>query len=320
MDLGGNAGGFGGGYPSDWMNMMRGSALAGSAVTEDVHGMILPPDSRRASYVSSTVDDDDDTSIDANLQEDGNTVPTFIKWSGSRAHKVSVIGTFNNWRINIPLTKSVHDFSTVIHLPPGAHRLKFLVDDEWKLSNELQTATDSSGNLLNYIEVTQKDLNAVRNAGKQPSDQLHKPRRPRKEKYTSDIPAFFQEAFDASQRAAAEADASPEPSSPPATTTTHTESISQGSPSSSHSSITSEQDADPTPPSLPPHLEKVILNTNSYLKEDASVLPNPNHVVLNHLAASSIKNNVLATSATVRYHRKYVTTILYKPVELPAMD
>lgn len=67
------------------------------------------------------------------------------------------------------------------------------------------------------------------------------------------------------------------------------------------------------PPSLPPHLEKVILNTSNERKDDHSVLPHPNHVVLNHLAASSIRNGVLAVSASTRYRRKYVTTILYKP-------
>jgi hypothetical protein len=49
------------------------------------------------------------------------------------------------------------------------------------------------------------------------------------------------------------------------------------------------------------------------MKDDSSLLNNPNHTVLNHLATSSIKNGVLATSVTTRYKRKYVTTILYKP-------
>jgi hypothetical protein len=62
------------------------------------------------------------------------------------------------------------------------------------------------------------------------------------------------------------------------------------------------------------------------------VLIMPNHTVLNHLATSSIKNGVLATSGTTRYKRKviylttsferspsstnnaqFLTTIMYKP-------
>jgi hypothetical protein len=69
----------------------------------------------------------------------------------------------------------------------------------------------------------------------------------------------------------------------------------------------------PTPPSLPGFLGKPILNAATPMKDDNSVLIMPNHTVLNHLATSSIKNNVLAVSATTRYKRKYVTTIMYKP-------
>lgn len=59
-----------------------------------------------------------------------------------------------------------------------------------------------------------------------------------------------------------------------------------------------------TPPSLPLFLGKSILNGTTPMKDDSSVLNMPNHTVLNHLATSSIKNQVLATSATTRYKRK----------------
>ncbi|KAF4615577.1 hypothetical protein G7Y89_g15295 [Cudoniella acicularis] len=60
----------------------------------------------------------------------------------------------------------------------------------------------------------------------------------------------------------------------------------------------------PQPPSLPGFLGKPILNAATPMKDDNSVLTMPNHTVLNHLATSSIKNNVLAVSATTRYKRK----------------
>lgn len=62
----------------------------------------------------------------------------------------------------------------------------------------------------------------------------------------------------------------------------------------------------PTPPSLPGFLGKPILNAATPMKDDNSVLIMPNHTVLNHLATSSIKNNVLAVSATTRYKRKVI--------------
>lgn len=60
----------------------------------------------------------------------------------------------------------------------------------------------------------------------------------------------------------------------------------------------------PAPPTLPMFLVKSILNGNMPVKDDNSVLGLPNYTVLNHLATSSIKNNVLATSVTTRYKRK----------------
>lgn len=60
----------------------------------------------------------------------------------------------------------------------------------------------------------------------------------------------------------------------------------------------------PTPPSLPGFLGKSILNGTTPMKDDSSVLIHPNHTVLNHLATSSIKDNILATSATTRYKQK----------------
>ena len=58
------------------------------------------------------------------------------------------------------------------------------------------------------------------------------------------------------------------------------------------------------PPSLPGFLGKPILNSSVPIKDDNSVLNMPSHTVLNHLATSSIKNNILAVSATTRYRHK----------------
>lgn len=60
----------------------------------------------------------------------------------------------------------------------------------------------------------------------------------------------------------------------------------------------------PQPPTLPMFMSKSILNATTPHKDDASVLTMPNHTVLNHLATSSIKNGVLATSGTTRYKKK----------------
>ncbi|CAG2063319.1 unnamed protein product, partial [Timema podura] len=76
------------------------------------------------------------------------------------------------------------------------------------------------------------------------------------------------------------------------------------------------------PPVLPPHLLQVILNKDTPLSHlvllpvqcEPTLLPEPNHVMLNHLYALSIKDGVMVLSATHRYRKKYVTTLLYKPI------
>ena len=101
---------------------------------------------------------------------------------------------------------------------------------------------------------------------------------------------------------------------------------------------------------FPPHLEKIILNaqatttTNatmrttpatttstttttmptaaggpppppppSLLLEDATNLPVPNHVTLNHLFALSVRDGVMGIASTVRYRKKYMTIVYYRP-------
>lgn len=68
------------------------------------------------------------------------------------------------------------------------------------------------------------------------------------------------------------------------------------------------------PPILPPHLLQVILNKDTPVHCEPTLLPEPHHVMLNHLYALSIKDGVMVLSATHRFRKKYVTTLLYKPI------
>lgn len=69
-------------------------------------------------------------------------------------------------------------------------------------------------------------------------------------------------------------------------------------------------------PHLPPLLQQTVLNQEPPSQEDPTLLSEPNHVTLNHLYALSIKDNVLVLAASRRYREKYVTTLMYKPVQL----
>ncbi|VDP09261.1 unnamed protein product [Soboliphyme baturini] len=61
-------------------------------------------------------------------------------------------------------------------------------------------------------------------------------------------------------------------------------------------------------------IPSLILNQDTSMSCDPNLLPEPNHVMLNHLYALSIKDGVMVLSATHRYRKKYVTTLLYKPI------
>jgi len=70
------------------------------------------------------------------------------------------------------------------------------------------------------------------------------------------------------------------------------------------------------PPSLPNHLlHKILLNQETSIACDPSLLPEPNSSQLNHLYALSIREDTLALSATHRFRGRFVTTLLYKPIE-----
>lgn len=253
----------------------------GSADTSSVdQGDLSVLDETDAPVPQSTSRRDSSTSVNLPGSPSGRTqsadtgekVPVTIKWSGP-GEKVYITGTFTLWRKKIALRKEEgsSEFTATINLVPGTHRLKFNVDGEWKTSDSMAVATDSSGNFVNYIEasLSNEDLVALTRDHLTPTDVPAT--EPPLNNWTNTIPSFMtpsQELLDSQSM---------------------------------------------VPPYLPPHLEKVILNTSNERKDDHSVLPHPNHVVLNHLAASSIRNGVLAVSASTRYRRKYVTTILYKP-------
>ncbi|KAH7876097.1 hypothetical protein C8J55DRAFT_440399 [Lentinula edodes] len=61
------------------------------------------------------------------------------------------------------------------------------------------------------------------------------------------------------------------------------------------------------------HISNSNANAIPSIADDASVLPVPSHVVLHHLCTSAMRNGVLAVGETIRYRKKFVTTIYYKP-------
>jgi len=212
--------------------------------------------------------------------------------------------------------------SAIIQLPPGTHHVKFIVDGEMRTSDDLPTAVDYANILVNYLEVSADDISPeeptrddhILDSNQPPGayPPLALSAAPNPEAPVQGTNA----AQNTTQPAKAAAQAPPAPPAPPRKYTTEIPKylLDYDQPEDTPEYLRAAGWISnlPLPPSLPMFLSKVILNGTTPMKDDSSVLNIPNHVVLNHLATSSIKNNVLAISATTRYKRKYVTTILYK--------
>ena len=77
--------------------------------------------------------------------------------------------------------------------------------------------------------------------------------------------------------------------------------LSSSPPGSYSQTVPARSSATGLPPHLPPLLQQTILNSDLPSDEDPTLLSEPNHVVLNHLYALSVKDHVLVLAATHRY-------------------
>lgn len=190
----------------------------------------------------------------------------------------------------------------------------FIVDNDMMISDKLPTAVDYTNILVNYLEVSYDDIN-------QPApDTTHKPT-------DASTPAEEQSALQPPQNPPSPEVPIVKPPTADLPKTTPAEPVKRyhskipaylldlDAPEESSRFARANAAASnlPTPPSLPMFLSKSILNGTTPMKDDSSVLIMPNHTVLNHLATSSIKDNVLATSATTRYKQKVYSYFLMMP-------
>lgn len=163
---------------------------------------------------------------------------------------------------------SAEDFSTIVDMPPGNHQFKFIVDDEWKCSEDLPIGCDMEGNLVNCLEVGDEDGRSVRDG-------------------LEDISADTM--FTSLERGTSISN----PVEPPPSPITSYISLPPLPPPITVS-----------PPDLPAHLQKVLLNTKIVSQLDPHLLPLPSHVSVNHLYACSIRDGVMAIGSTSRYRKK----------------
>lgn len=201
--------------------------------------------------------------------------PTIFKYSGKEAKEVYVAGSFNNWT-KMRMNRSTKDFVAIVDLQEGEHEYKFFADGEWVTDKASETIENQEGVKNNVIRVHKGDFNAF------------------------DALDMDSQAVSKLSRKSAAAAAS--------TFVGPQKEFGQDAPAIAVFEHRSG------PPILPPHLLQVILNKDTPLSCEPTLLPEPNHVMINHLYALSIKDGVMVLSATNRYRKKYVTTLLYKPM------
>lgn len=190
--------------------------------------------------------------------------------------------------------------------------MRFIVDGNMTISQDLPTTVDFGNNLVNYIEVSPDDV--PRHIAKSATEGMGTPvpDQSKQLEMTSTTPQD-------PPPSGANAEVKPPPKTKPALPATrYTSQIPQylldldkPEDTAAYQYAAAAIEKLPTPPSLPGFLGKPILNAATPMKDDNSVLNMPNHTVLNHLATSSIKNNVLAVSATTRYKFKVRQTITF---------
>ena len=193
----------------------------------------------------------------------------------------------------------------VIHVRPGTHHIRFIVDSIMQCSKNLPTTVDFGNNLVNYIEVSADDLPRIVPVSTEATgtpvinaeSKTHSPPK------SAETKAAEEEKIKAAKSAPKK-----KPVLPPGRYSSQIPQylldLDKAEDSTAYQYAAAAIEKLPTPPSLPGFLGKPILNAATPMKDDNSVLTMPNHTVLNHLATSSIKNNVLAVSATTRYKRK----------------
>lgn len=216
---------------------------------------------------------------------DDDTVPTVFRWEhGGR--QVYITGTFNGWSRQIPMHRSGNDFTYIHNLKRGKHAFKFIVDDEWRFAPDQPTVADIEGRINNFIDVT--DFKAYTGD-----------REFEKEKAAADY-GYIGGEVDTEKLG-----------------DTSEESDDMGTRPDKDGEVFSHNmpdldDYTKEPPPLPPHLRHIILNKPPQL-QDTAALPVPQHVALNHLYCTAIKDNMMVLGITQRFKTKFVTTVYYSP-------
>jgi 5'-AMP-activated protein kinase regulatory beta subunit len=264
-----------------------------------------------------------------------DSVPTVFRWEhGGR--NVYITGTFNGWSRQIPMHRSGNDFTYIHNLKRGKHAFKFIVDDEWRFAPDQPTVADIEGRINNFIDVT--DFKAY-TGDTEFENERHAVHCSRAAEAAA-VAARRNNNSNGGGGKNADDSGHSSPTGSAAPGSDHDENSSaggsagggrggkgrgkggaRGGSSAGAADLDGEvyghsmPDLDEytkEPPPLPPHLRHIILNKPPQL-QDTAALPVPQHVALNHLYCTAIKDNMMVLGITQRYKMKSCTTVYYSP-------
>ncbi|KAH9480732.1 SNF1 protein kinase subunit beta-2 [Psilocybe cubensis] len=92
------------------------------------------------------------------LKEDllADPVPVKIVWMGGGREVVLARAGDDEWKGRQPMERdpiNPNVFTLTVHLRPGTHHVRFLVDGQWRVADDLPSAVDDQGSLANYVAV-----------------------------------------------------------------------------------------------------------------------------------------------------------------------
>ncbi|OAX44317.1 hypothetical protein K503DRAFT_729679 [Rhizopogon vinicolor AM-OR11-026] len=94
---------------------------------------------------------------DDSHEETKEPVSVKITWNGGGKNVVLVRAGDDNWKGRLPMeldgSSSDKSWSAWVPLMPGTHHIRFIVDEQWRVADDLPTAVDDEGSLANYVAV-----------------------------------------------------------------------------------------------------------------------------------------------------------------------
>ncbi|CAM4890114.1 unnamed protein product [Rotaria socialis] len=219
--------------------------------------------------------------VHSEMHNEKKTIPVVFKYPALPKDKEALLtGSFTNWKEMITMVKSDNDFVAILELPEGEHEYKFQIDGRWEYDINEPSKDDDRNGRNNIVTVKKSDFEVM-------------------EALTSDSILSSSQSANLVKQQSTDTDMA---RSPPG-------SYEQTWPPTTQKEF-SQTDK---PPFLPPHLLNIILNKDTAAHYEPALLPEPNHVMLKHLYALSIRDGVMVLSTTTRYRHKFVTTCFYKP-------